>query len=108
MRLIVRLFLLTLCATLLGGCFSRSQRELPCTDHPGYLAAGAAAPLRTPQGLAAPNTKNALKIGEVSSPATARTTKDGCLDRPPKFFGEQAKPALAVPVPQAMPEPPAQ
>ena len=70
-----------------------------------YLAAQTAPGLRTPEGLAAPNTKNALRIAEVTGTPVPRTTKDGCLDRPPNFFAEQAKPA---PAGAKRPDPPGQ
>ncbi len=97
MRLIVRAVPLALCLVGLTGCHHlpfthQGEKAEPCVDHPAYLAAGSAPALKTPEGMVAPNTKNSLKIGEASAPAQARTTKQGCLDRAPSFFGEQAKP----------------
>ena len=110
MRLIVRIVPLALCAVVLAACHSpaflhRHAKAEQCIEHPVYLAAQSAPVLRTPDGLAAPNTKNALKIAEVVGTAAPRTTKDGCLDRPPSFFAEQAKPAAAG---AKRPEPPGQ
>ena len=110
MRLIVRIVSLVLCAVALAACHSsaylrKHAKAQQCIDNPIYLAAQSAPALRTPDGLAPPNTKNALRIAEVNGTPVARTTKDGCLDKPPNFFGEQAKPAVAAPA-VARPEPP--
>jgi uncharacterized lipoprotein len=110
MRLIVRLVPLALCAVALGACHSSSYlrkhaKAEQCVDHAVYLAAQSAPALRTPAGLVAPNTKNALKIAEVTGTPAPRTTKEGCLDKPPSFFAEQAKPAAAG---TKRPDPPAQ
>jgi hypothetical protein len=110
MRLIARTVPIALCLVALAGCqhspaFLRTHQATaaPCVDHPVYLAATTVASLRTPEGLVPPNTKNSLKIGEASAPAQARTTKQGCLDKPPTFFGEQAKPPVG---PTEKPVPP--
>lgn len=107
MRLIVRFLVLLPCAVALAGCHSsaylrKHAKAVSCVEHPAYLAAQSVAPLRTPDGLTPPNTKNAMKVSEVSGTARARTTQEGCLDKPPNFFAEQAKPtaAAARPVPQ--------
>ena len=110
MRLIVRIVPLAVCAVALGACHSsaylrKHARAEQCIDHPAYLAAQSAPALRTPDGLASPNTKNALKIAEVTGTAAPRTTKEGCLDKPPNFFAEQAKPAAAG---AKRPDPPGQ
>jgi uncharacterized lipoprotein len=110
MRLTIRIVLLALCAVALGACHSsgylqKHGKAAQCVEHPIYLAAQSAPPLRTPEGLVAPNTKNALKIAEATGTATPRTTKDGCLDKPPSFFAEQAKPSAAG---AKHPDPPAQ
>jgi len=110
MQLIVRILTLALCAVVLGGCHSsaylrKHAKAEQCIEHPVYLAAQNAPALRTPDGLVAPNTKNSLKIAEVTGTAAPRTTKDGCLDKPPSFFAEQAKPAAAG---AKRPDPPSQ
>jgi hypothetical protein len=107
MRLIVRVSMFAMCAVALGAChsFGKHAKAEQCVDHPVYLAAQSAPALRTPDGLVAPNTKNSLKIAEVTGTAAARTTKDGCLDKPPSFFAEQAKPAAAG---AKRPDPPSQ
>ena len=110
MRLTIRIVLLVLCAVALGACHSSAYLQKhgkaeQCVEHPIYLAAKSTPPLRTPEGLAAPNTKNALKIAEVTGTAAPRTTKEGCLDKPPNFFAEQAKPAAAG---AKRPDPPGQ
>ena len=110
MRLIVRIVPLAACAVALGACHSsaflkRHAKAQQCVEHPVYLAAQSAPALRTPDGLVAPNTKNALKIADVTGTAAPRTTKEGCLDKPPNFFAEQAKPTAAG---AKHPDPPSQ
>jgi uncharacterized lipoprotein len=98
MRLIDRVLPLAACALALGACHSsaylrKHAKAEQCIEHPAYLAAQSAPALHTPDGLAAPNTKNALRIAEVTGTPAPRTTKEGCLDKPPNFFADQAKPS---------------
>ncbi len=100
MRLIIRIVPFALCAIALGACHStaylrKHARAEQCVEHPIYLAAESTPALHTPEGLAAPNTKNGLKIADVAGTPVPRSTKDGCLDKPPSFFAEQVKPTAA-------------
>ena len=109
MRLIVRTVLILLSLGAVAGCHSpaylrKHAHVESCNDRAPYLTAQTAAPLRTPEGLAPPNTKNALKIGETAA-ARTRATSEGCLDKAPNFFANQAK--TPVPVAPAAPATPA-
>ena len=77
----------------LSGC--RSWREDPCSGSKPYQAAGSVPPLIAPEGVAAPNTRNALKIPEPSGVAPA--AKNRCLEQPPRFYDDSGKPAAATP-----------
>ena len=63
-----------------------SCRELTVVDQ-----ANTAAPLRVPPGLDAPDTRNAIKVPELSEPEKPRRPTDPCLSRPPTYKIE-AKP----------------
>ena len=78
---------------LLSGC--HALKEDSCFDKQAYQSARPGTPLHAVDGLALPNTKNALKIPEDVAPAPSRTEKQGCLDRPPSVFVDKAKPAAA-------------
>jgi len=81
--------------TLLSGCGAiRSVTSCP-HDEP-YTKSASVAPLRTPAGLDAPDTSQALKLPALNEPAPPpRGRKDPCLDQPPSY--KVAKP----PAPQA-------
>jgi uncharacterized lipoprotein len=91
---------LTLGVTLLAvlatsGCnpFRRNSAapEL-CKAPEGYAEAAEAPTLRVPTGLQAPDTRNALRIPDLTTPPPpARTKEQGCLDQPPPYT--VAKPA---------------
>jgi len=92
MRLTVSI--LVLAATgLLSGC--HALREDTCFDKQPYHGAQPGTPLHAVDGLAPPNNKNALKIPDNVAPAPNRTAAQGCLDKPPSFVVEKAKPAAA-------------
>ena len=85
---------LTLSLTLLAmlataGCnpFRRhSAKAELCKEPAGYAQAVEGANLRIPAGLEAPDTRNALRIPDLSVPPQPPRTKDqGCLDQPPTY-----------------------
>jgi uncharacterized lipoprotein len=72
----------------LGGCglFHRHGNHNTCNDPQPYANARSIAPLKTPVGLTAPDTRSALKIPDLNEPPPpARTRADPCLDTPPAF-----------------------
>jgi uncharacterized lipoprotein len=86
--------LLTLSLTLLAvlataGCnpFRRNSAEAAlCKEPVGYANAAEAATLQIPAGLEAPDTRGALKIPDLNTPAPPpRTKEQGCLDQPPPY-----------------------
>jgi hypothetical protein len=77
---------------LLGGCHLRhSARPDECLPVAPYDKAHSAAPLRAPDGLPAPNTKNALKMPDEVAPAKPHKPGTACLDTAPSFFSDKAK-----------------
>jgi len=118
MRLIVRVVPLALSLIAVAGCHSPAflrkhhAADKACVENDVYLKAASVPSLKTPEGLAPPNTKNSLKIPDASGQTapTVRTTKQGCLDKAPTFFGDKAKPAAvpAAPAPAVGPGGPAE
>jgi uncharacterized lipoprotein len=57
-----------------------------CNDPQPYANARSIAPLKTPVGLTAPDTRSALRIPDLNEPTPPpRTRADPCLDTPPTF-----------------------
>ncbi|MCZ8131570.1 MAG: hypothetical protein O9284_09745 [Steroidobacteraceae bacterium] len=75
---------------LLAGCSAFDRNA--CHDRQPYQAAEAVPPLKVPEGLAAPSTRNALRIPEVQAEPKRRSAGDPCLDEPPSFYPDRPKP----------------
>jgi hypothetical protein len=72
----------------LGGCFfhRHGRQNNTCNDPQPYANARSIAPLKTPVGLSAPDTRAALRIPDLNEPPPPpRTRSDPCLDTPPSF-----------------------
>jgi len=81
--------LLTLLA--LSGCSLFSPTYDRCDKTPAYAGAGELPPLQVPPGVAAPDTRNALDIPQVTAPAPV--LKGTCIDAPPRYKVDQKEPA---------------
>ena len=46
-------------------------------------------PLEIPAGFDPPDTRNALKIPELTEPERPRTELEGCLEEPPPYFPDR-------------------
>ena len=81
------LTLLTVLVT--AGCnpFRRhSDAAELCKEPEGYAQATEAKSLTIPAGLQSPDTRSALRIPDLSTPAPpSRTKEQGCLDQPPPY-----------------------
>lgn len=81
------LALLAVLAT--SGCnpFRRNSAEAElCREPEGYASAMEAPALRVPPGLESPDTRNALRIPDLNTPAPPpRKKEQGCLDQPPPY-----------------------
>ena len=89
---------LAVCA--LNGCYffhHHRGNNNNCNDPQPYANARSIAPLKTPAGLSAPDTKGALRVPDLNQPPPpARTRADPCLDTPPSFVvPKAAKPPQA-------------
>ena len=86
---------LTLClglATLtLGGCVFGHHRNKAASCKEPVIGAEARnlPPLKVPPGLDAPDTRNSIRIPELTEPERARGPGDPCLSRPPKYVPAQ-------------------
>lgn len=72
----------------LSGChlFHRHGNHNTCNDPQPYANAQSIAPLKTPVGLSAPDTRSALRIPDLNEPTPPpRTRADPCLDTPPSY-----------------------
>jgi uncharacterized lipoprotein len=93
MRIAVILLVTVLSAAMFSGCKSGIQS---ChQSDKDYAGAAEIPPLQAPPGLAAPDTRNALKVPPLNTPERVRGKGEPCLDAPPPF----ASSATASPKP---------
>jgi uncharacterized lipoprotein len=85
----------------LSGCHTLHSLTHSCeADTYGYNKAGSIPPLRVPEGLDPPDTKNSLQVPELNTPPPPpRSSKDPCLEEPPKFV--EPKSGRPTPIPGA-------
>jgi hypothetical protein len=102
---------LLVCATtlpLLGGCalynrvFHRGSNTASCHERPFIANAQSRPPLKVPEGMSAPDTRNAVKIPELATAEPEHSKNEPCLAQPPKFYAKAA-PAAAKPATPAAP-----
>jgi len=68
---------------LLAGCKSRA---VSCNQsNKEYAGARDEPPLKAPNGLEVPDTRNSLKIPPLATPERKRSKDEACLDYPPPF-----------------------
>lgn len=85
-------FVLLLGALALSGCGLFSPTFESCEEVPAYAGAAEIPPLAVPDGVDAPDTRNALKIPAVTAPE--RPFDGRCIDAPPSYHpGRPAAPA---------------
>jgi hypothetical protein len=118
-----RLGALLLCAgtlPLLTGCtlYNRVFHHnggkvfVGCNERPFAGNTDSRPPLKVPEGLSAPDTRNAVKIPELNTPERQRAKIEPCLAQPPNFFAQplpllQPTKGKAKAKPPAAPTPPA-
>jgi hypothetical protein len=96
---------------LLSGCtlynrvFHHGRTAASCHERPFAGNADSRPPLKIPEGLSAPDTRNAVKIPDLGAAARERPKTEPCLALPPKFFAK-APPAVPRPVAPAPPATP--
>jgi uncharacterized lipoprotein len=100
------IFMVSLLAlSALSGC---GKRLVSCKqDNKDYVGAAELPPLKAPEGLEAPNTRNALKVPPLNTPERMRGRDEPCLDVPPPYSTPKAAPGApgAPAAPAAKPAP---
>jgi hypothetical protein len=108
---------LLICAVslpLLSGCalYNRvfhhgGNDAATCHERPFAANTESRPTLTVPEGLSAPDTRNAVKIPTLNAPPRAQSKSEPCLALPPKFFAAAPTPAAkpAAPASPASPAP---
>jgi uncharacterized lipoprotein len=97
---IAGIFLCCVLATAtLSGCF-RSRLSHCSQSDKDYAGAVELPPLQAPEGLEAPNTRNALKVPPLNTPERVRGKDEPCLDIPPPFTSSKTAPAKPAEAPK--------
>lgn len=76
----------------LAGCGWLPDAYSGCNDLKPYHSARQQAPLKVPAGADLPDTRNALKIPEVTAPELP-PQPNTCLEHPPAYGKERPQPA---------------
>ena len=72
----------------LAGCSSKHRdRASSCRETTEVTQAKNLPALQVPPGLDAPDTRNAIKVPELTEPERARSAREPCLSRPPSYKG---------------------
>ena len=72
----------------LAGCAAFRPTFENCDETPAYAGAKELPPLKVPEGVAAPDTRNALKVPEVTVPEKPLSGR--CIDAPPSYSPPKA------------------
>lgn len=83
-----------------GQPFGETKKIVCKQDNKIYIGAKEMPPLKAPDGLNAPDTRNALKVPVLNTPERVRGRDEPCLDTPPAFSTQKtAAPATPAPPP---------
>ena len=80
---------------VLCGCHLGRRLNPDCHVRQEYQQAAQMAPLKVPEGLESPNTKDALAIPTVDLTPPPPGPKDACLDLPPRYKAAPANKAAS-------------
>jgi hypothetical protein len=87
-------------SALPGQPFGKSEKIVCKQDNKDYVGAKEMPPLKAPDGLDTPDTRNALKVPVLNTPERVRGRDEPCLDVPPAFSAQKAAtPAAPAPAP---------
>jgi hypothetical protein len=79
----------------------RHRAPVGCTETP-FTGTDVEEPaLKVPEGLNAPDTRNAIKVPSLNTADTPRPKSEPCLDQPPSFAVTPATPPGSAPEPAA-------
>jgi hypothetical protein len=90
--------------TLYNRVFHRNRDPATCRERPFIGNTDSRPPLTVPEGMSAPDTRNAIKIPQLPAAPADPSKTEPCLAQPPPFY---AKPAVAKPGSPAPPTVPA-
>jgi len=90
--------------TLYNRVFHRHRDPATCRERPFIGNTESRPPLTVPEGMSAPDTRNAIKIPHLPAAPADSSKTEPCLAQPPPFY---AKPAAAKPGSPAPPTVPA-
>jgi hypothetical protein len=88
---------------LYNGVFHRHRDPASCRERPFIGNTDSRPPLTVPEGMSAPDTRNAIKIPQLPPTPADLSKTEPCLAQPPPFY---AKPAVAKPGTPAPPSVP--
>lgn len=87
-----------------GQPFGQAVKVVCKQDNKDYVGAKEMPPLKAPDGLEPPDTRNALKVPPLNTPERVRGPDEPCLDAPPPFAtGKTSAPAPRPTTPPAKP-----
>ncbi len=89
MRSLVRVVLAAVALAMVSAC---GAFRASCASPGEYVGAEDLAPLKTPVGLDAPDTRAALKIPPLAEPERPRAASEDCLESPPKYAQQRPAP----------------
>ncbi len=89
--------------TLYNRVFHRHRDPATCRERPFIGNTESRPPLTVPEGMSAPDTRNAIKIPQLPAAPADLSRTEPCLAQPPPFY---AKPAVAKPGSPAPSTPP--
>jgi hypothetical protein len=108
------LLMCTVTLPLLSGCtlfnrvFHRGGRTFAaCHERPFAGNSDSRPGLKVPEGLSAPDTRNAVKVPALSAADQERAKSEPCLAQPPNFFAKPLQPATGKQVGPALAPAPA-
>lgn len=91
-----------------GQPFGKGEKIVCKQSNKDYVGAKEMPPLKAPDGLENPDTRNGLKIPQLNTPERVRGRDEACLDAPPPFGSSKSAPPVAPVMPAKPREVPTQ
>jgi hypothetical protein len=80
-----------------GQPFGKAEKIVCRQSNKDYIGAKEMPPLKAPDGLETPDTRNALKVPPLNTPERVRARDEACLDAPPPFSTTKTTPVAPAP-----------
>lgn len=90
-------------SALPGQPFGKTEKIVCRRDNKDYIGAKEMPPLKAPDGLETPDTRNALKVPVLNTPERTRGRDEPCLDTPPPFSAQKGAATVVPAAPPAKP-----